>query len=81
MGLRRGRLELLFQDTSPPGAGIEGEENHWHIGAGGGFRLHPTNPAYAMHYNALTHVTKELPQFIAPDELELPIDWISSAIP
>lgn len=57
-------IALLFPDTSPRGAGIEGEETDWDFGTGAGFYLNATNPKYAKHYNMLTHITLELPQVI-----------------
>jgi hypothetical protein len=57
-------IAILFPDTSPRGAGIEGEDNDWDFGTGAGFYLNATNPKYAKHYNMLTHVTMELPQVI-----------------
>jgi hypothetical protein len=55
---------LLFPDTSPRGAGIEGEDADWDFGTGAGFYLNATNPKYSKHYNMLTHITLELPQVI-----------------
>lgn len=57
-------IALLFPDTSPRGAGIEGEDVDWDFGTGAGFYLNATNPKYAKHYNMLTHITLELPQII-----------------
>jgi len=71
-------IALLFPDTSPRGAGIEGEEDDWDFGTGAGFYLNATNPKYAKHYNMLTHVTEELPKVI--QEAGLPIDWSRQSI-
>jgi hypothetical protein len=57
-------IALLFPDTSPRGAGIEGEDLDWDFGTGAGFYLDSTNPKYSKHYNMLTHITLELPQII-----------------
>ncbi|KAG6821363.1 hypothetical protein H0H93_014160 [Arthromyces matolae] len=57
-------IALLFPDTSPRGAGIEGETDSWDFGVGAGFYLNATNPKYAAHYNMLTHITLELPQVL-----------------
>lgn len=73
-------IALLFPDTSPRGAGIEGEDKDWDFGTGAGFYLNATNPIYATHYNMLTHITKELPLVIASDELGIPIDWNRQSI-
>jgi len=65
-------IALIFPDTSPRGAGIEGEDDDWDFGTGAGFFLNATNPKYAKHYNMLTHITLELPQVI--EAAGLPID-------
>jgi len=65
-------IALVFPDTSPRGAGIEGEDENWDFGTGAGFYLNATNPKYSKHYNMLTHVTIELPQVI--EAARLPID-------
>jgi len=71
-------LALLFPDTSPRGAGIEGEDADWDFGTGAGFYLNATNPSYAKHYHMLTHVTLELPQAIST--AGLPIDLTRQSI-
>ncbi|KAJ6509349.1 carbohydrate esterase family 1 protein [Mycena vitilis] len=57
-------IAILFPDTSPRGAGIEGEDADWDFGTGAGFYLNATHPKFSKHYNMLTHVTLELPQVI-----------------
>ncbi|CAK5279995.1 unnamed protein product [Mycena citricolor] len=54
-------LAILFPDTSPRGAGAPDEDKDWDFGTGAGFYLNATNPAFATHYNMMTHVTMELP--------------------
>ncbi|KAL0951446.1 hypothetical protein HGRIS_008135 [Hohenbuehelia grisea] len=71
-------IALLFPDTSPRGAGIEGEDDDWDFGTGAGFYLNASNPKYAKHYNMLTHVTLELPQVI--ETAGLPIDFKRQSI-
>ncbi|KAF7436621.1 hypothetical protein PC9H_003454 [Pleurotus ostreatus] len=71
-------IALLFPDTSPRGAGIEGEDDDWDFGTGAGFYLNSTNPKYSKHYNMLTHVTIELPQVI--EAAGLPIDFKRQSI-
>ncbi|KIL71758.1 hypothetical protein M378DRAFT_155358 [Amanita muscaria Koide BX008] len=65
-------IAILFPDTSPRGAGIEGEDDNWDFGTGAGFYLDATNPKYSKHYNMYTHVTTELPQVI--EAASIPID-------
>ncbi|KAG7099010.1 hypothetical protein E1B28_000894 [Marasmius oreades] len=71
-------IAILFPDTSPRGAGIEGEDDDWDFGTGAGFYLNATNPKYSSHYNMYTHVTLELPQVI--ESAGLPIDWKRQSI-
>ncbi|KAI0734661.1 carbohydrate esterase family 1 protein [Fomitopsis betulina] len=71
-------IAILFPDTSPRGAGIEGENDDWDFGTGAGFYLDATNPKYAKHYNMLTHVTRELPEVV--EAAGLPIDLSRQSI-
>lgn len=64
-------IAILFPDTSPRGAGVEGEDNDWDFGTGAGFYLDATNSKYSKHYNMATHITVELPQVI--EAAEIPI--------
>lgn len=64
-------IALLFPDTSPRGAGIQGEDDDWDFGTGAGFYVNATNPRYSKHYNMLTHVTVELPKVL--EEAGIPI--------
>jgi len=57
-------IAILFPDTSPRGAGVEGEDDDWDFGTGAGFYLNATNPKYSKHYNMYTHVTLELPNVL-----------------
>ncbi|KAK0208190.1 carbohydrate esterase family 1 protein [Desarmillaria ectypa] len=71
-------IAILFPDTSPRGAGIEGEDDNWDFGTGAGFYINATNPKYSKHYNMYTHVTLELPEII--EAAGLPIDWQRQSI-
>ncbi|GBE77809.1 carbohydrate esterase family 1 protein [Sparassis latifolia] len=71
-------IALLFPDTSPRGAGVEGEDDDWDFGTGAGFYLNATNPKYAKNYNMLTHVTVELPEVI--QAAGIPIDFSRQSI-
>jgi S-formylglutathione hydrolase len=57
-------IAILFPDTSPRGAGIEGEEDDWDFGTGAAFYVDATKAEYAKHYNMVTFITKELPRVI-----------------
>ncbi|KAK7458664.1 hypothetical protein VKT23_003200 [Stygiomarasmius scandens] len=71
-------IAILFPDTSPRGAGIEGEDTDWDFGTGAGFYINATNPKYSAHYNMYSHVTLELPQII--EAAGLPIDFKRQSI-
>jgi len=71
-------IAILFPDTSPRGAGIQGEDDDWDFGTSAGFYLDATNSKYSKHYNMYTHVTAELPQVIR--EAGLPVDLTRQAI-
>jgi len=71
-------IALLFPDTSPRGAGIEGEDDDWDFGTGAGFYLNATNPKWATHYNMYTHVSMELPQVL--EAAGVPIDFNRQSI-
>ncbi|KAK4046234.1 hypothetical protein OIV83_006213 [Microbotryomycetes sp. JL201] len=63
-------IALVFPDTSPRGAGIEGEDDDWDFGTGAGFYVNATADKYKKHYNI------ELPGLLS----ELPIDSSRASI-
>ncbi|KAG6899128.1 hypothetical protein C0993_000505 [Termitomyces sp. T159_Od127] len=71
-------IAILFPDTSPRGAGIQGESDSWDFGVGAGFYLNATHPKFATHYNMLTHITMELPQVL--EAAGAPIDFKRQSI-
>jgi len=71
-------LALLFPDTSPRGANIEGEEESWDFGTGAGFYLDATHPKYHKNYNMLSYITVELPKVL--EEANIPVDWSRKSI-
>jgi len=71
-------IAMLFPDTSPRGAKVEGEEDSWDFGTGAGFYLDATHPKYCVHYNMLSHITVELPEVL--EEAGIPIDWRRKSI-
>jgi S-formylglutathione hydrolase len=48
-------IALVFPDTSPRGAGIEGEDENWDFGTGGPYYL-PQLSKSAITYHTLPHV-------------------------
>lgn len=53
-------LMLITPDTSPRGAGVEGETDHWDLGVGAGFYLDATQPGWNQNYRMESYVTQEL---------------------
>jgi len=57
-------LVLVAPDTSPRGAGIEGEDADWDFGTGAGFYLDATQAPWSRHYRMGSYVSRELPALI-----------------
>ena len=57
-------LMLVACDTSPRGAGLEGEDDTWDFGSGAGFYVNATEDPWSKHYNMYDYVRYELPQII-----------------
>ncbi len=57
-------LILVMPDTSPRGAGVEGEDDDWDFGTGAGFYVDATRAPWATSYRMYSYVTKELPTVI-----------------
>ena len=53
-------LIMIFPDTSPRDAGIEGEKDEWQFGVGASYYVDATQEPWAKHYNMYTHITQEL---------------------
>lgn len=53
-------LMLVAPDTSPRGAGIEGEDDNWDFGTGAGFYLDATQEPWSRHYRMESYVADEL---------------------
>ncbi|KAK6461225.1 Alpha/Beta hydrolase protein [Scheffersomyces coipomensis] len=51
---------LVFPDTSPRGANIEGEDDSWDFGSGAGFYVDATTEKWSKNYNMYSYVHKEL---------------------
>ena len=58
-------LALVLPDTSPRGAGIEGEDESYDFGTGAGFYLDATKAPWSENYKMETYVTVELPALCA----------------
>lgn len=53
-------LALLMPDTSPRGAGLEGEDHHWDFGVGAGFYLDATRAPWSGHWRMESYLLEEL---------------------
>ena len=57
-------LMLVMPDTSPRGAGIDGEDDDWDFGTGAGFYVDATREPWSRHYRMYSYVTDELPGIV-----------------
>jgi S-formylglutathione hydrolase len=63
-------LAVVLPDTSPRGAGVEGEEDDWDLGTGAGFYLNATAEKWSK-YRMYDLVVKELPEVLKKADLGL----------
>ena len=63
-------LMLIAPDTSPRGAGVDGESDSWDFGVGAGFYLDATQEPWAQHYRMYSYI-HELRELVIA---ELPVD-------
>ncbi|MBX2868934.1 MAG: S-formylglutathione hydrolase [Acidiferrobacterales bacterium] len=57
-------LMLIAPDTSPRGAGIEGEDDSYDFGSGAGFYVDATQAPWDRNYRMYSYITKELPGIV-----------------
>ena len=57
-------LMLVVPDTSPRGAGVEGEDESYDLGTGAGFYINATVEKWAKQYRMYDYIVEELPQVI-----------------
>ena len=55
---------LVAPDTSPRGAGIDGEDDSYDFGSGAGFYVDATRPPWDKNYRMYSYITEELPALI-----------------
>ena len=53
-------LIVVNPDTSPRGAGVDGEDESYDLGSGAGFYLDATEEKWKKHYRMYSYVTKEV---------------------
>ena len=57
-------LMIVVPDTSPRGAGIEGEDEDYDLGTGAGFYINATQEKWSVHYRMEDYIIHELPKVI-----------------
>lgn len=55
-------IAVVYPDTSPRGAKIEGEDESWDFGSGAGFYVDATEARWRLNYNMYTYIAEELPK-------------------
>ncbi len=56
---------IVAPDTSPRGAGIQGEDDAYDFGTGAGFYVDATVTPWSHNYNMFSYISNELPDVIA----------------
>jgi S-formylglutathione hydrolase len=67
-------LALICPDTSPRGAGIEGEDDDWDFGTAAGFYLDAAAAPWSAHYRMYSYITKELPALLTEHYTAIDMD-------
>lgn len=75
--LAREGVAAVVPDTSPRGAGVEGEDASYDLGTGAGFYLDATAPPWATHYKMESYLIDELPGVVGG---HLPLDMTRQGI-
>jgi len=60
-------MMLVAPDTSPRGAGIDGEDEDYDFGTGAGFYLDATRPPWDRHYRMYSYITVELQELVVSE--------------
>ncbi|KAJ1019539.1 hypothetical protein NDA18_006019 [Ustilago nuda] len=74
----KAQIALVFPDTSPRGANVDGEDESYDFGSGAGFYLNATKEPWSKAYNMYDYVVKELPKKL--EENNLPIETSRASI-
>ena len=64
-------IMLVTPDTSPRGAGVEGEDEAYDLGSGAGFYINATEKKWAKNYRMEEYIMQELPEIIHSNFLVL----------
>lgn len=62
-------IAILYPDTSPRGAGIQGEDDSYDFGSGAGFYINATKEPWSKNYNMYDHITKEIPEQLKSNKI------------
>ena len=57
-------IMLVAPDTSPRGAGVQGEDDDYDLGSGAGFYINATEDKWAANYRMEDYIINELPKII-----------------
>ena len=57
-------IMLVAPDTSPRGAGVQGEDDDYDLGSGAGFYINATEDKWATNYRMEDYIIHELPKII-----------------
>ena len=57
-------IMLVAPDTSPRGAGVEGEDEAYDLGSGAGFYINASEEKWATNYRMEDYIMQELPEII-----------------
>jgi len=57
-------IMLVAPDTSPRGAGVEGEDEAYDLGSGAGFYINATEEKWSTNYRMEDYIMQELPEII-----------------
>lgn len=68
-------IMMVFPDTSPRGAEVQGEGDSYDLGTGAGFYVDATAAPWSTNYNMYTYVVQELPALV---EANLPASGVQS---
>ncbi|KAI0971305.1 carbohydrate esterase family 1 protein [Xylaria arbuscula] len=66
-------IAIVYPDTSPRGAGIEGEDAAYDFGSGAGFYVDATNAPWDKNYRMYSYITSELPSLLFAESKEGPL--------
>ncbi|KAF7846088.1 hypothetical protein BT93_L5273 [Corymbia citriodora subsp. variegata] len=70
-------IAVLYPDTSPRGAKIEGEDESYDFGSGAGFYVDATAEPWSKNYKMYSYVTKELPSVVFKEFKQLDSSRVS----